>query len=129
MALVGIGILSLLGRWYKSAGHAHPRRRDLPSGIRRSEVAGAAGDRRLIALIFSKFFYLASITSYYTFYLMHRFDLPTQTAQIYLFVFLAAAAAGTFIGGPVGDGSAARRSSGFRSSASCRSRWRCRMSA
>jgi FSR family fosmidomycin resistance protein-like MFS transporter len=57
----------------------------------------------LIALIFSKFFYLASITSYYTFYLMHRFGLSIETAQIYLFVFLAAAAAGLLVGGPVGD--------------------------
>ena len=57
----------------------------------------------LIALVFSKYFYLSSITSYYIFYLMHRFALPTATAQIYLFVFLAAAAAGTFIGGPIGD--------------------------
>ena len=57
----------------------------------------------LIALVFSKFFYLASITSYYIFYLMHRFHLAAQTAQIYLFVFLAAAAAGTVIGGPIGD--------------------------
>jgi FSR family fosmidomycin resistance protein-like MFS transporter len=57
----------------------------------------------LIALIFSKYFYLASITSYYIFYLMNRFDLPTETAQIYLFVFLTAAAVGTFIGGPIGD--------------------------
>jgi hypothetical protein len=57
----------------------------------------------LIALIFSKFFYLASITSYYTFYLMHRFGLSIETAQIYLFVFLTAAAAGLLVGGPVGD--------------------------
>jgi FSR family fosmidomycin resistance protein-like MFS transporter len=57
----------------------------------------------LIALIFSKFFYLASITSYYTFYLMHRFGLSIETAQIYLFVFLAAAAAGLLVGGPLGD--------------------------
>jgi FSR family fosmidomycin resistance protein-like MFS transporter len=57
----------------------------------------------LVALIFSKYFYLSSITSYYIFYLMHRFALPAETAQIYLFVFLAAAAAGTFIGGPIGD--------------------------
>ena len=57
----------------------------------------------LLALIFSKYFYLASFTSYYIFYLMHRFHLPTQTAQIYLFVFLAAAAAGTVVGGPIGD--------------------------
>ena len=57
----------------------------------------------LIALIFSKFFYLASITSYYTFYLMHRFSLSIETAQIYLFVFLAASAAGLLVGGPLGD--------------------------
>ena len=57
----------------------------------------------LIALIFSKFFYLASITSYYTFYLIHRFGLSIETAQIYLFVFLAASAAGLLIGGPIGD--------------------------
>jgi FSR family fosmidomycin resistance protein-like MFS transporter len=57
----------------------------------------------LIALIFSKYFYLASIYSYYIFYLMHHFDVSTQLSQIYLFVFLAAAAAGTIIGGPIGD--------------------------
>jgi MFS transporter, FSR family, fosmidomycin resistance protein len=57
----------------------------------------------LIALIFSKYFYLASITSYYLFYLQHRFDLSTAQAQVYLFVFLAAAAAGTIAGGPIGD--------------------------
>src|SRR6202034_794736 len=48
-------------------------------------------------------FYLTSITSYYIFYLIHRFQVSTETAQIYLFVFLAASAAGTFIGGPIGD--------------------------
>ncbi len=63
----------------------------------------------LVVLIFSKFFYLSSITSYYIFYLMHRFDLPTQTAQVCLFVFLAASAAGTFIGGPIGDRFGRRR--------------------
>jgi FSR family fosmidomycin resistance protein-like MFS transporter len=57
----------------------------------------------LIALIFSKFFYLASITSYYIFYLMHRFGLSIETAQIYLFVFLAASAVGLLVGGPLGD--------------------------
>ncbi len=57
----------------------------------------------LVALIFSKFFYLSSITSYYIFYLMHRFEMSTENAQLCLFVFLAASAAGTFIGGPIGD--------------------------
>jgi FSR family fosmidomycin resistance protein-like MFS transporter len=56
-----------------------------------------------MALIFSKYFYLASLTSYYIFYLMGRFQLSAQAAQLYLFVFLAAVAAGTIIGGPVGD--------------------------
>jgi len=55
------------------------------------------------ALMFSKFFYLASLTNYYTFYLMGKFHLTIQNAQLHLFLFLAAAAAGTYIGGPVGD--------------------------
>ena len=57
----------------------------------------------LIALVFSKFFYLASITSYYTFYLMARFHVGVRSAQIHLFAFLGAVAAGTLIGGPIGD--------------------------
>jgi MFS transporter, FSR family, fosmidomycin resistance protein len=57
----------------------------------------------LIILMFSKFFYLSSLTSYYTFYLMDRFHISVQSAQIHLFIFLGAVAAGTIIGGPVGD--------------------------
>jgi len=57
----------------------------------------------LLALIFSKYVYLASLTSYYTFYLINRFHLSVQSAQIHLFLFLGAVAAGTMIGGPVGD--------------------------
>jgi FSR family fosmidomycin resistance protein-like MFS transporter len=57
----------------------------------------------LVALMFSKYFYLASLMSYYTFYLMHKFHVSLQSAQLHLFVFLAAVAAGTIIGGPVGD--------------------------
>ncbi len=104
-ALTGIIILTFLGRWYRNQGHAQPSKRQaaaadtvaLPS--RRVAIAVSV----LMALIFSKYFYLASITSYYTFYLMHHFHLPIQTAQVYLFVFLAAAAAGVVVGGPVGD--------------------------
>jgi FSR family fosmidomycin resistance protein-like MFS transporter len=103
-ALLGMCILVGVGRWYKGAVHATAtksgasvRNVTLPSSQVRRAMAV------LIALIFSKFFYLASITSYYIFYLIHRFNLPTETAQIYLFVFLAAAAVGVFIGGPVGD--------------------------
>jgi MFS transporter, FSR family, fosmidomycin resistance protein len=103
-ALLGMCILVGVGRWYKAAvrsratksGPSVGRITLPPSQVRRAMAV-------LIALIFSKFFYLASITSYYIFYLMHRFNLPIETAQIFLFVFLAAAAVGVFIGGPVGD--------------------------
>ena len=57
----------------------------------------------LLALIFSKYFYLISLSSYYTFYLIEKFQLSTQSAQIHLFYFLGAVALGTFVGGPVGD--------------------------
>ena len=57
----------------------------------------------LIALIFSKYFYLAALTSYYTFYLISKFHVSVQSSQLHLFAFLAAVAAGTLIGGPVGD--------------------------
>ena len=104
-ALLGMCILVGVGRWYKGAVRSRatkPGQSDTPhhachrSQVRRAMVV-------LIALIFSKFFYLASITSYYIFYLMHRFGLSIETAQIYLFVFLAASAAGLLVGGPVGD--------------------------
>ena len=57
----------------------------------------------LAALIFSKYFYLASLSSYFTFYLITKFHVSVQSAQLYLFVFLAAVAAGTILGGPIGD--------------------------
>jgi len=103
-ALLGICILIGVGRWYGRAVRSQAmepeksvRHITLPaSHVRRAMVV-------LIALIFSKFFYLASITSYYTFYLMNRFGLSIETAQIYLFVFLAASAVGLLIGGPLGD--------------------------
>jgi FSR family fosmidomycin resistance protein-like MFS transporter len=57
----------------------------------------------LAALIFSKYFYLASLSSYFTFYLMTKFGLPVQAAQLHLFAFLAAVAVGTILGGPIGD--------------------------
>jgi FSR family fosmidomycin resistance protein-like MFS transporter len=104
VALLAMGILVMLGNWYRNTGHDAPKARNattkaalLPKPQVRRAIAV------LVALIFSKYFYLSSITSYYIFYLMHRFALPATTAQIYLFVFLAAAAAGTFIGGPIGD--------------------------
>ena len=53
--------------------------------------------------MFSKYIYLASLTSYYTFFLIHKFQVSVQSAQLHLFVFLGAVAAGTFVGGPIGD--------------------------
>ncbi len=103
-ALLGIVVLTIVGRWFKAAGHGKP------SAGRSSVTATAlpAGQVRraiavLVALIFSKFFYLSSITSYYIFYLMQQFRLSTEDAQLCLFLFLASAAVGTFIGGPIGD--------------------------
>ena len=57
----------------------------------------------LLALIFSKYVYLASLSSYYTFYLIEKFGVSVQSAQIHLFIFLGAVAAGTILGGPIGD--------------------------
>lgn len=103
-ALLAIWVLSHVGRWYKrsravSAHKAtyrglHP---DLPA---RKVVLSILV---LLVLIFSKFFYLASLSSYYIFYLIHRFHLSVQSAQVHLFVFLFAVAIGTFCGGPLGD--------------------------
>ncbi|CAG4905024.1 MFS transporter [Paraburkholderia saeva] len=102
-ALVAIVVLTQIGRWYKH----HPatkKARGAQVGhptLSRSKVLVAMGV--LVLLVFSKYFYLASINSYFTFYLIDRFHLPIQAAQIHLFVFLAAVAAGTMIGGPIGD--------------------------
>jgi FSR family fosmidomycin resistance protein-like MFS transporter len=71
------------------------------TGLPRRNVALAIAV--LVALVFSKYFYLASFTSYYTFYLMTRFHVSVRSSQIHLFAFLGAVAAGTMIGGPVGD--------------------------
>jgi FSR family fosmidomycin resistance protein-like MFS transporter len=103
-ALLAILILWQVGRWYarrrpaaarpRAAGRAHPT---LPPKKVRTALAV------LIVLIFSKYIYLTSISSYYTFYLIHRFGVPVRSAQLHLFAFLGAVAAGTIIGGPVGD--------------------------
>jgi FSR family fosmidomycin resistance protein-like MFS transporter len=105
-AILAIGVLWKVGVWY---------RHNMYRIKRRSHARGKGGHpilskgrillalSVLITLIFSKFFYLASMTNYYTFYLIGRFHVSVQTAQIYLFLFLAAVAAGTIIGGPFGD--------------------------
>jgi len=101
-ALVAIVVLTQIGRWYKQ--HPAVKKARSQSGhatLSRNQVMFAMGV--LILLVFSKYFYLASINSYFTFYLIDKFHLPVQAAQVHLFVFLAAVAAGTVIGGPIGD--------------------------
>ena len=106
-ALVGIIVLVWIGKWYQQRLAGSPiATSDLQSGtgsliLPRRQIAG--GVLVLIALIFSKYFYLASMASYYTFYLIHKFDTSIQLAQIFLFIFLFSVAVGTIIGGPVGD--------------------------
>ncbi len=104
-ALLAILILWNIGRWYASrqrAAASSPRGSGSdPVVLPRKQVRLALGV--LLALIFSKYFYLASLTSYYAFYLIDKFHLSVQSAQIHLFIFLGAVAAGTIIGGPVGD--------------------------
>ncbi len=103
-ALLAILILSRIGRWY---GRIHPKagssrpRLPIASGASTPKVGRSLAI--LMALIFSKFFYLASLNSYYTFYLISKFHVSIRSAQIHLFVFLGAVAAGTLIGGPIGD--------------------------
>lgn len=103
-AMIAIVMLTRIGRWYRL------RIPDLRNARARHAGGMALSRRRVVLallvlglLIFSKYFYLASLSSYYTFYLMHKFALSAQSAQLHLFVFLGSVAAGTIIGGPVGD--------------------------
>ncbi|MGE4482358.1 MFS transporter [Acidocella sp.] len=102
VAFGAIAILSALGRWYQAQGHAkRAPRRAAAEALPRGRLILALSV--LLALMFSKFFYIASFTSYYIFYLMQRFHLDVQAAQLHLFAFMAAAAIGTVAGGPIGD--------------------------
>lgn len=105
-AVLAIAVLWKVGNWY-----AHQQAQGMlkaklnqgvqPDALPRGKVMVAIAI--LLTLIFSKYFYLASLSSYFTFYLMHKFQITVQAAQIQLFIFLFAVAAGTIIGGPVGD--------------------------
>ncbi len=105
-ALIAIIVLYRIGGWYKpKALRAHVLKKH------KIEVEKSSYPRKtiiwsvviLLLLIFSKYFYLASITSYFTFYLIDKFSLSVQGSQIHLFMFLFAVAAGTMMGGPIGD--------------------------
>jgi FSR family fosmidomycin resistance protein-like MFS transporter len=103
-ATAGVVILYFVGRWRShhlsraTPSHLHVEQR---STLPRSTVLRAIAV--LAALVFSKYFYLASLSSYYTFYLISRFQVSVRSSQLHLFVFLGAVAAGTFLGGPIGD--------------------------
>ncbi|HEY0210367.1 MAG TPA: MFS transporter [Acerihabitans sp.] len=103
-SLLGTIILLQVGNWYRGAIKAPAPKRAHTAGafpLPGRRVAWAIAV--LLVLIFSKYFYLTSISSYYTFYLIHKFGLSIQAAQMHLFAFLFAVAVGTVIGGPVGD--------------------------
>jgi FSR family fosmidomycin resistance protein-like MFS transporter len=103
VAVLGIVMQVGLAHWYKQHGHAiHKRQTAVKMGTHgRKKVLGAIAV--LVVLMFSKFFYQVSLTSYYVFYLMQHFHLPQKQSQLDLFLFLAALAVGTVAGGPLGD--------------------------
>ena len=103
-ALLAITILTVVGTWYKRAG-ASPRKSQTKAGTHPglSPAKIGASISILMALVFSKYFYLSSLTNYYIFYLMGKFHLPVRSAQVYLFILLGSVAAGGLVGGPLGD--------------------------
>ncbi|SNT08333.1 MFS transporter, FSR family, fosmidomycin resistance protein [Noviherbaspirillum humi] len=103
VALLGVGLLLQVSRWYARhhAGQPAGRKQAAASPYPRKVVIGAIAV--LLVLIFSKYFYMAGLSSFYTFYLMEHFGLSVQNAQMHLFYFLFASAVGTVLGGPVGD--------------------------
>lgn len=105
VAIAGIALLTAVGRWY--AVHLQERRARktaaAPGKFQLSRARTAFAIAILVILIVSKYFYLISLTNYYTFYLIGKFGVSVQASQIYLFLFLFAIAAGTIAGGPLGD--------------------------
>ncbi len=102
IALIAMAVLFRVGQWYQHQHRSQKHRAAPPdNGLSRRRIALTLGV--LLLLITSKYFYLASLTSYYTFYLMEHFGLGVQSAQLHLFIFLFAVAAGTVLGGPIGD--------------------------
>lgn len=103
-AILAIVVMLNISSWYKNNTHrirSKSKSTDVAFALPRNKVIFALCI--LLVLVFSKYFYMASMTSYYTFYLIDKFHISVQSAQVYLFIFLFAIAAGTFIGGPVGD--------------------------
>lgn len=106
IALLAIVVLTYVGNWYKGylvklRESVKTQAKAIGHNLSKGRVIFAISI--LLILIFSKYFYMASLTSYFTFYLIQKFDVSVQTSQVYLFVFLFSVAAGTLIGGPIGD--------------------------
>jgi MFS transporter, FSR family, fosmidomycin resistance protein len=103
-AITAIAVLSWVGRWYKERLEHLQRRaahREHHHSLSNKQVGFALFI--LMMLVFSKYFYIASLTSYYTFYLISRFHVSVASSQLHLFLLFGAIAAGTLIGGPIGD--------------------------
>jgi MFS transporter, FSR family, fosmidomycin resistance protein len=106
LALVAIVLLINVGKWYQQNVHRIKPKSRAIHAVKHVEISPkriAFCIIILVVLIFSKYFYLASMTSYFTFYLMDKFHVSVQSSQLHLFIFLFAVAAGTFFGGPIGD--------------------------
>jgi len=105
LALTAMIVLFFVGRWYKLNLHTikQKSRQILNEHIRLSKGKIAVSIMILILLIFSKYFYIASMVTYFTFYMIEKFHVSVQHAQVYLFIFLFSVAAGTLLGGPLGD--------------------------
>lgn len=105
LALAGMFVLGRVGKWYAerlAALHHTPKSaRTQTVGVSKRRIVLSLAV--LLVLIFSKFIYLASMTNYYTFYLIEKFGVSVQSSQLYLFIFLFAVAVGTILGGPLGD--------------------------
>ena len=104
VALLAMAVLTVVGRWYRR--RVTERRRAPVAALVATPLPRArvvASVAILLTLIFSQYFYMASLSTYYTFYLIHRFGLAIDAAQLLLFVFLASVAVGTVVGGPLGD--------------------------
>lgn len=102
-AITAMVLLTRVGHWYKEhlIVHSQSTTTSVTVGLPTAKVRRAL--LILVALVFSKNVYLASLTSFYTFYLIHRFNVSVESAQLHLFLLLGAVAVGTFVGGPVGD--------------------------
>jgi MFS transporter, FSR family, fosmidomycin resistance protein len=100
-AILAMFLLSRVGGWYKRFAQVKRSAHSHASKTLSPRVLAALGI--LIVLVFSKFFYLASLSNYYTFYLIDRFHVSVRDAQMHLFLFLGAVALGTVLGGPIGD--------------------------